>query len=59
MEIAGRDQLVFGIFTVLCLCLLALLIWGIIQRCLIYREELRRIDMEIARTSGAERAHWE
>ena len=50
---------VYILFGLVCLGLLILLVCSLIGRFLYYHDELRHINMEISRTSGSERAHWE
>ena len=52
-------NIVYILFGLVCLGLLILLLSSFIGRFLYYHDELRHINMEITRTSGAERAHWE
>lgn len=54
----GIDKIIAVLFGLLCLCLLALLLAAAVKKFVYFYDELQKINIEIARTTGAERLFW-
>ena len=54
----GSDILIIALFAVVCVGLLGLIVVSIIKRIQFFCDELHKINVEISRTTGAERQRW-
>lgn len=54
----GSDTMIIAMFAIICVGLLALIVVSIVRRIQFFYDELQKINVEISRTTGAERQRW-